>query len=101
MADADTIRIMLSRIEELSTLVDMERRWRLDAEREFDSLKSHQQFVPAAMVDDLLSALCGRQMIPAIKAYRALTGAGLKESKDAVERFYDKFYAAIESGRAE
>jgi hypothetical protein len=28
------------------------------------------------------------EKIPAIKAYRLLTGAGLKESKDAVEKYW-------------
>ena len=40
-------------------------------------------------VDTLLSRM-GKDgyKIEAIKAYRALTGAGLKESKDAVERYW-------------
>ena len=40
----------------------------------------------AAIADpQLLSLLQQKQLIPAIKRYRELTGAGLKESKDAVE----------------
>lgn len=40
----------------------------------------------AAIADpQLLSLLAQKQLIPAIKRYRELTGAGLKESKDAVE----------------
>lgn len=40
----------------------------------------------AAIADpELLALLQQRQLIPAIKRYRELTGAGLKESKDAVE----------------
>lgn len=46
--------------------------------------------VPAALVDELLVAIqTGRNegFIPAIKAYRTITGVGLKEAKDAVEKF--------------
>jgi ribosomal protein L7/L12 len=40
----------------------------------------------AAIADpELLALLEQKQLIPAIKRYRQLTGAGLKESKDAVE----------------
>jgi ribosomal protein L7/L12 len=35
---------------------------------------------------DLIDALAGGRKIEAIKAFRALTGYGLKESKDQVER---------------
>lgn len=45
-------------------------------------------FVDTARVDELLkhnNRVGG--FIDAIKAYRALTGAGLKESKDAIERY--------------
>lgn len=42
-------------------------------------------------VDALLAAMNqpGKK-IEAIKAYRSLTGAGLKESKDAVERYWNE-----------
>jgi Ribosomal protein L7/L12 C-terminal domain len=40
-------------------------------------------------VDSLLDLMAkGKQKIEAIKAYRSLTGVGLKESKDAVERYW-------------
>ncbi len=39
-------------------------------------------------VDDLLKAMALGEKIPAIKAYRVLTGVGLKESKDAVEKYW-------------
>ena len=40
----------------------------------------------AAIADlDLRNLLAQKQLIAAIKRYRELTGAGLKESKDAVE----------------
>lgn len=39
-------------------------------------------------VDELLKQIALNERIPAIKAYRNLTGAGLKESKDAVEKYW-------------
>ena len=40
-------------------------------------------------VDSLMMLMAeGTRKIEAIKAYRVLTGAGLKESKDAVERYW-------------
>ena len=42
----------------------------------------------AVDVDSLLAAFHDGNRIEAIKAYRALTGYGLKESKDAVERYW-------------
>lgn len=42
-------------------------------------------------VNELMRLMAeGLQKISAIKAYRALTGLGLKESKDAVERYWNK-----------
>jgi ribosomal protein L7/L12 len=37
-------------------------------------------------VHDLMSAMANGRLIDAIKAHRSLTGSGLKESKEAVER---------------
>ena len=43
-----------------------------------------------ADVDNLLMLMNeGTRKIEAIKAYRILTGAGLKESKDAVEKYWN------------
>lgn len=39
-------------------------------------------------IENLLKAMKNGQKIEAIKAYRALTEMGLKESKDAIERYY-------------
>lgn len=40
-------------------------------------------------VNELLKAMNDKiSIIPAVKAYRQLTGCGLKEAKDAIERFY-------------
>lgn len=39
-------------------------------------------------VDRLLSHMAAGRKIEAIKEYRIMTGAGLKDSKDAVERYW-------------
>lgn len=44
------------------------------------------EFTCVEKVDDLLRGMIDG-LIPAIKAYRALTNAGLKEAKDAVEKY--------------
>lgn len=41
-----------------------------------------------AIVCELLDAMQNCRKINAIKAYRAMTGVGLKEAKDAVERYW-------------
>lgn len=44
--------------------------------------------LPCSIVDELLREIVSPDgFIPAIKAYRAITGAGLKESKEAIERY--------------
>lgn len=46
------------------------------------------QYVEASKVDELLNEINRNDgFIPAIKAYRSLTGVGLKEAKEAVERY--------------
>lgn len=39
------------------------------------------------LIHDLLAAMKKEGFIEAIKAYRTLTGEGLKESKDAIEKY--------------
>ncbi len=39
-------------------------------------------------IDDLLRQMLIKDKISAIRAYRALTNAGLKEAKDAVEKYW-------------
>ena len=41
-----------------------------------------------AMINELMRAIHAGEKISAIKAYRSLTGYGLKESKDAVEKYW-------------
>jgi ribosomal protein L7/L12 len=39
-------------------------------------------------IDEMLAAISDNHKIEAIKAYRSLTGSGLKESKDAIEKYW-------------
>ena len=57
-----------------------------------ESLQSKSQpAVPSPQdVISLMENMGADRKIEAIKAYRALTGHGLKESKDAVERIMDR-----------
>jgi len=45
-------------------------------------------YVSAELVDELLRQMALGNKIPAIKAYRELCHAGLKESKDAIEGYW-------------
>ena len=46
------------------------------------------KYVSTSIVDDLLREIANPDgFINAIKAYRVLTGAGLKEAKEAIERY--------------
>ncbi len=73
--------------------------YRLDREdiEKIDSLIDIEVPTPPANivacsdVDQLMALMAeGTRKIEAIKAYRVLTGAGLKESKDAVERYWQR-----------
>ena len=63
-------------IEKIDSLIDIE-------------VPVQTNHVPCEAVDDLLKQMLAGEKIPAIKAYRVLTGAGLKESKDAVEKHWN------------
>lgn len=55
-----------------------------------NQLMADKQHADCSTVDALLAAMGKEgQKIEAIKTYRFLTGAGLKESKDAVEKYWD------------
>lgn len=57
--------------------------------REIEALMNRCNFQRSSQaVDDLLRLMGSNSKIEAIKAYRALTGQGLKESKDAVEKYW-------------
>jgi ribosomal protein L7/L12 len=56
---------------------------------EFEVEQPKAGVVPCGLVDELLRRMAeGTHKIEAIKAYRVLTGASLKESKDAVEKYW-------------
>ena len=57
-----------------------------------EKFKTIDHQVNAYSIDRLLSALASGRTIEAIKEYRSLTGAGLKDSKDKVEKFYEELY---------
>jgi hypothetical protein len=69
------ITLSNSELEDLDSLID------------FD-VTPEKVYIGCANVDELLRQIINPDgFIPAIKAYRALTGAGLKEAKEAVERY--------------
>lgn len=50
---------------------------------------AERPIVSEESVENLMRLMAGKQLkIEAIKAYRTLTNAGLKEAKDAVERYW-------------
>lgn len=62
---------------------------KLDQLIEFDVPAPKEGVVSCESVDKLLQLMHeGDRKIEAIKTYRTLTGAGLKESKDAVEKYW-------------
>lgn len=73
----------IDRIEEL--LVKL-----VDAHPQMDESRVHKADV-AAMVIGMISDMAAGRQIEAIKAYRHLTGYGLKESKDAIVAVRDAF----------
>jgi len=60
----------------------------LDAMIDVNVPAQEKQYVSFELVDELLRQMAAGQKIPAIKAYRCLCNAGLKESKDAVEKYW-------------
>lgn len=53
----------------------------------FESIRVMRAQANASEIDNLLFAMKDNKFIEAIKSYRSLTGMGLKESKDAIERY--------------
>lgn len=62
-----------------------------------------------ALIDELMRAIHNGEKISAIKAYRSMTGFGLKEAKDAVEKYWkparvlnerDELYVMLQNGIA-
>lgn len=58
--------------------------------RQIDDLVSRAPAPSVGNVRNLLYAMSNDRKIEAIKEFRTLTGDGLKESKEAVERVMDK-----------
>lgn len=60
-----------------------------------------QTYVSASVINEFLEhindARKGKGLIPAIKSYRFLTNAGLKEAKDAVEHYIKYVGGSIDS----
>ena len=58
-------------------------------ERLADIVKTEEQPIPnVELINALMFSMQQGRKIDAIKAYRQLTGYGLKESKDAVEKYW-------------
>lgn len=76
---------LLNRVITLSLALEGERTARITAEH-----KVSERPVNVGEVFTLMSSMASSRKIDAIKAYRNLTGAGLKESKDAVESVMDR-----------
>lgn len=55
---------------------------------DIDVPQPEQIYPNASLVTDLLVALRDQKKIDAIRAHRAMTGMGLKESKDEVEKYW-------------
>lgn len=54
----------------------------------FNAPEAKPNKINASEVDELLREIMSPDgFIPAIKAYRSITGAGLKEAKEAIERY--------------
>lgn len=64
---------------------------------DLEQLKPPAIKVPEDVVCDLLKAMKDDKFIEAIKVYRALTGADLRTSKEAVERYRVILPATISS----
>jgi len=63
-------------IEKLDNLIDIE------------VPVAEKLYISSEIVDELLRQMALGNKISAIKAYRTLTGLGVKESKDAVEKYW-------------
>ncbi len=57
-------------------------------EQKLDLIMKHLgiEYTEPTMTDEILQLISEGQKIGAIKKYRELTGVGLKEAKDAIER---------------
>jgi ribosomal protein L7/L12 len=80
-------QLLLDKLVDLAGEAARERALRFEAEDKLHKAEREARSAPGvADVDALMDALSEQRLIEGIKAYRVLTGSGLKESKDAVER---------------
>lgn len=91
---ADAFAALIEQMTGLARDVQMQSDLRYEAEADRDHIKNELEKLQASTftadvvrreVGILMNNLNGGSLIEAIKAHRALTGYGLKESKDAVE----------------
>ena len=80
---------LLNRVVQLSIDVEHERDMRRTAERRLVEAATPQ--IDPRLVHEMIGAIVADRKIEAIKAHRALTGYGLKESKEAIERVTNRF----------
>jgi ribosomal protein L7/L12 len=80
----DIFENMLNRIVALSLELERTKALAIENANRAVSLSSEKR-MEVADVFTLVSAMSGDRKIDAIRAYRDLTGAGLKDAKDAVE----------------
>lgn len=84
----DVLKILLDRLQEQERELGKEQQRRVAAEA-----KSERLSYPGADVVALLEHMASGRKIDAVKLYRQMTGYGLKESKDAIERVTNQFAA--------
>jgi len=63
----------------------------LDNLIDIDVPEPEQIYPNVSLVTDLLVAMRDQKKINAIRAHRAMTGMGLKESKDEVEKYWPNY----------
>ncbi len=83
----DVLRILLDRLEEAARDLGKERQMRAAAEQKTERI-SYSSADVVALIENI--ATPGKK-IEAIKLYRQMTGYGLKESKDAIDRVMNQF----------
>lgn len=76
---------VLTRFESLAERLGRETLLREQSERTLDMAINTPAPLSVPALNDLMVAIANERKIEAIKAFRILTGHGLKESKDAVE----------------
>lgn len=90
MDATEAFETVLRRAISASAEAGRERALREDAERKLAALVNAAAINQESMawLSTLLANIGGGSKIEAIRAYRALTGMPLKESKDEVEKYY-------------